>query len=82
MDFLHGQLANVQKQLSFVQTDSIDWKLYVQVFSWSVTLFESYLLLVHSGIIFCRMSAYLRVQTEAVSSLLQDGTTSSSGEGL
>ncbi|KAJ2913084.1 hypothetical protein MD484_g7336, partial [Candolleomyces efflorescens] len=45
MDFLHGQLANVQKQLSFVQTDSIDWKLYVQVFSWSVTLFESYLLL-------------------------------------
>ena len=44
MDFLHGQLANVQKHLSFVQTDSIDWKLYVQVFSWSVTLFESYLL--------------------------------------
>ncbi|KAG5645300.1 hypothetical protein DXG03_006489 [Asterophora parasitica] len=45
MDLLHTQLSNVQRQLAFVSTDPIDWKLYVQAFSWSVTLFESYLLL-------------------------------------
>ncbi|TFK25913.1 metalloendopeptidase [Coprinopsis marcescibilis] len=45
MDFLHNQLAIVQGRLSFVTTDHIDWKLYVQAFSWAVTLFESYLLL-------------------------------------
>ena len=44
MDIIHTQLANVQKQLSWVQTETIDWKLYVQIFSWTVTLFESYLL--------------------------------------
>ncbi|KAF8063327.1 peptidase family M48-domain-containing protein [Lyophyllum atratum] len=45
MDILHTQLLNIQRQLAFVTTDPIDWKLYVQAFSWSVTLFESYLLL-------------------------------------
>jgi hypothetical protein len=46
MDFLHSQLARVQQQLAFVSVDPIDWKFYVQVFSWAVTLFESYLLCV------------------------------------
>lgn len=46
MDLLHTQLSNIQRQLAFVSTDPIDWKLYVQAFSWTVTLFESYLLFV------------------------------------
>lgn len=46
MDFLHVQLATVQKQLAFVSTDPIDWKTYVQACSWAVCLFESYLLYV------------------------------------
>ena len=45
MDFLHVQLAAVQKHLAFVATDEINWKGYVLAFSWGVTLFESYLLL-------------------------------------
>ncbi|KAJ7747642.1 peptidase family M48-domain-containing protein [Mycena maculata] len=45
MDFLHSQLGKVQQQLAFVAVDPIDWKFYVQVISWTVTLFESYLLL-------------------------------------
>ncbi|TFK38419.1 metalloendopeptidase [Crucibulum laeve] len=45
MDVLHSQLNNIQRRLAFVATDPIDWKFYVQAFSWSVTLFESYLLL-------------------------------------
>ncbi|KAK2464946.1 hypothetical protein APHAL10511_003022 [Amanita phalloides] len=45
MDFLHTQLKVIQQELSFVATDPIDWKYYVQVFSWAVTLFESYLIL-------------------------------------
>ncbi|KAI0078019.1 hypothetical protein K474DRAFT_1661060 [Panus rudis PR-1116 ss-1] len=45
MDFLHRQLAVIQRQLSFVATDPIDWKLYVQVASWVVCLFESYLII-------------------------------------
>ncbi|KAL4066613.1 peptidase family M48-domain-containing protein [Scleroderma citrinum] len=45
MDILHSQLATLQQRLSFVATDPIDWKFYVQVSSWAVTLFESYLLL-------------------------------------
>lgn len=28
----------------FVSTEPVDWKFYVQVFTWSVCLFESYLL--------------------------------------
>ena len=46
MDFLHTQLSAIQRQLSFVATDPLEWKLYVQVFSWAVTLFESYLVYV------------------------------------
>ncbi|KAL0948416.1 hypothetical protein HGRIS_010997 [Hohenbuehelia grisea] len=45
MDLLHKQLDALQRQLSFVAVDPIDWKFYVQVFSWSVSLFEAYLLL-------------------------------------
>ncbi|KAL0564470.1 zinc metalloprotease [Marasmius crinis-equi] len=45
MDILHTNLAKIQRQLAFVAVDPIDWKFYVQAFSWSVTLFESYLLL-------------------------------------
>ncbi|KAH7886586.1 peptidase family M48-domain-containing protein [Phlebopus sp. FC_14] len=45
MDLLHRQLAVLQQQLSFVATDPIDWKFYVQACSWAVTLFESYLIL-------------------------------------
>jgi STE24 endopeptidase len=44
MDILHNQLQAIQHRLSFVSTDPIDWKFYVQVFAWSVTLFESYLM--------------------------------------
>ena len=44
MDFIHHQVSLVEKQLAFVTTDPIDWKFYVQIFSWAVCLFESYLL--------------------------------------
>ena len=44
MDLLHSQLSKIQRQLSFVAVDPINWKAYVQYFSWGVTLFESYLL--------------------------------------
>ena len=33
-----------QKLTEFVSTEPVDWKFYVQVFTWSVCLFESYLL--------------------------------------
>lgn len=33
-----------QKLEEFVSTEPVDWKFYVQVFTWSVCLFESYLL--------------------------------------
>ena len=46
MDLLHTQLNALQSRLSWVQTDPIDWKLYVQSLSWAVCLFESYLLFV------------------------------------
>ncbi|EPQ53086.1 hypothetical protein GLOTRDRAFT_140021 [Gloeophyllum trabeum ATCC 11539] len=45
MDFLHALLGRIQSKLSFVSVQPINWKLYVQSFSWGVTLFESYLLL-------------------------------------
>ncbi|PPR01733.1 hypothetical protein CVT26_013180 [Gymnopilus dilepis] len=45
MDILHTQLNNIQRRLAFVAVDPINWKLYVQSFSWAVTLFESYLLI-------------------------------------
>ncbi|KAF9483720.1 hypothetical protein BDN70DRAFT_873575 [Pholiota conissans] len=45
MDLLHTQLRHIENRLSFVKTESIDWKLYVQIFAWTVTFFESYLLI-------------------------------------
>ncbi|THV02064.1 metalloendopeptidase [Dendrothele bispora CBS 962.96] len=45
MDILHANLEKIQRHLAFVAVDPIDWKFYVQLFSWGVTLFESYLLL-------------------------------------
>ena len=33
-----------QKLMEFVSTEPVDWKFYVQVFTWGVCLFESYLL--------------------------------------
>ncbi|KAG7085603.1 hypothetical protein E1B28_003154 [Marasmius oreades] len=45
MDILHSNIARIQRHLAFVTTDPIDWKLFVQVSSWAVTLFECYLLL-------------------------------------
>jgi STE24 endopeptidase len=45
MSILHTQLVTLQRHLAFVSVDPIDWKLYVQAFSWGVTFFESYLLL-------------------------------------
>ena len=47
MDILHAQLAAIQHRLAFVQTDPIDWRFYVIVFSWGICLFESYLLYAH-----------------------------------
>jgi hypothetical protein len=44
MDILHTQLNSIQRHLAFVAVDNIDWRFYVQLFSWSVSLFESYLL--------------------------------------
>jgi STE24 endopeptidase len=44
MDLLHAQLSTLQQHLSFVSVDPINWKFYVQAFSWGITLFESYLL--------------------------------------
>ncbi|KAJ7641525.1 peptidase family M48-domain-containing protein [Roridomyces roridus] len=45
MDFLHSQLGKVQQHLAFVAVDPINWKFYVQSIAWTVTLFESYLLI-------------------------------------
>lgn len=50
MDLLHGFVKNVQRRLAFVSVSPVDWKFYVQSFSWSVTLFESYLLYVATRI--------------------------------
>lgn len=44
MDLLHSQLDKIQHKLAFVAVENIDWKFYVQAFSWAVSLFESYLL--------------------------------------
>jgi STE24 endopeptidase len=46
MDLLHLQLNKIQRQLAFVAIEPINWKGYVQTFSWLVALFESYLLYV------------------------------------
>ncbi|EJD00304.1 uncharacterized protein FOMMEDRAFT_22167 [Fomitiporia mediterranea MF3/22] len=45
MDILHSQLNELQKHLAWVSTEPLNWKLYVQIFSWGVYLFESYLTL-------------------------------------
>jgi STE24 endopeptidase len=50
MDFLHVQLAHLQHRLAFVAVEPIDWKLYVQAFSWAVVIFESYLLFVRFSV--------------------------------
>lgn len=40
----------LERHLSvFITTGGVDWKLYVQGFTWAVTLFESYLLQVSLG---------------------------------
>ncbi|KAL5480481.1 STE24 [Sanghuangporus weigelae] len=45
MEVLHTQLKALQGHLAWVSTEPINWKLYVQSFSWGVYLFESYLTL-------------------------------------
>ncbi|TBU22859.1 peptidase family M48-domain-containing protein [Dichomitus squalens] len=45
MDYLNAGLDLVQSRLAWVATDPFDWKLYLQLTSWGVCLFESYLLL-------------------------------------
>ncbi|THH19549.1 hypothetical protein EW146_g1633 [Bondarzewia mesenterica] len=45
MDFLHSYITTLQRNLAWVSVDPIDWKFYVQVSSWSICIFESYLLL-------------------------------------
>jgi STE24 endopeptidase len=45
-NFLPAQLADFQRGLEFISVYPLNWKLYVQGFSWGVTLFESYLLFV------------------------------------
>lgn len=44
LDLLNTGLDAVQARLAWVATDAVDWKFYLQVCSWSVCLFESYLL--------------------------------------
>ena len=44
MDYVNAGLDAVQTRLAWVATDPVDWKLYLQVSSWAVCLFESYLL--------------------------------------
>jgi hypothetical protein len=44
MDILHAQLTALQHKLAWVSVDPVDWKLYAQVLSWSISLFESYLM--------------------------------------
>ncbi|KAI0710875.1 peptidase family M48-domain-containing protein [Earliella scabrosa] len=45
MDYLNAGLDAVQSRQAWVATDPFDWKLFLQVSSWTVCLFESYLLL-------------------------------------
>ena len=46
MDILHSALAAIQSRLSWVSVVPVNWKFYVQSFSWGVCIFESYLLCV------------------------------------
>ncbi|KLO11963.1 hypothetical protein SCHPADRAFT_998491 [Schizopora paradoxa] len=43
MDFIQSQLNFIQQKLSWVQTEPLNWKLYVLSVSWTVCLIESYL---------------------------------------
>ena len=45
-DLLHSQLVALEDKLSWVKTDPVDWKFYVQLFAAGITLFESYLMFV------------------------------------
>ena len=80
MDILHTQLVAIQHKLAFVQTDPIDWRHYVLVFSWGICLFESYLLYVNIHISpvtatdsypHARKPRHPAVQLAAVSALLE-----------
>lgn len=45
MDFINSALDEIQRLIAPIALNpSINWKLYVQTFSWSITLFETYLL--------------------------------------
>ena len=72
MDLLHAQLAALQRRLSFVATTPIDWKRYVQVSSWAVTLFESYLLYVFP-FFFYRAPFSTAIKAPSVSPLFENG---------
>lgn len=48
MDYLNAGLDVVHKYFAWVATDPFDWKLFLQVSSWGVCLFESMLLYAHS----------------------------------
>ena len=43
-DLLHSQLVALEDKLSWVKTDPVDWKFYVQLFAAGITAFESYLM--------------------------------------
>jgi hypothetical protein len=58
MDILHTQLTAIQNKLAFVQTDPIDWRYYVLVFSWGICLFESYLLYAYPSILITATEFY------------------------
>jgi len=45
MDYLDHGLAVIKQQLSFVETDPINWQTLVLSSTWAVCIFESYLLL-------------------------------------
>ena len=79
MDALHSVLVQIQKRLAFVAVDPIDWKTYVQAFSWSVALFECYLLCVFENLVFA-MPSLTCVKVATVPSVLEDKATSSFGK--
>ncbi|KAI0739345.1 peptidase family M48-domain-containing protein [Daedaleopsis nitida] len=45
MDYLNAGLDALHSRLAWVATDPFDWKFFIQASSWTVCLFESYLLL-------------------------------------
>jgi hypothetical protein len=79
MDALHSVLVQIQKQLAFVAVDPIDWKTYVQAFSWSVALFECYLLFVFENLLLAMLSLTC-IKAATVPSVLKDKATSSFGK--